>query len=967
MSKNGRGVSRRSFIKWSAAAAALSGGLTACGGDSGDDTAVVGGGGPQDNPDALLEGGEWVVAPCINCFATRCVNKVYVKDGIVLRQKTEDTHPHSIEYPQFRSCIKGRSMRWAVYTPERIKYPMKRKNWKPGGGANSNGHLRGKDEWVRISWKEALDLAASEFKRIHDTYGSSSNPNNPKGHSNILNVCSITEPLSLNYAGIGTVPIWGQTSSGAWPAVVYKIRGFGTSGYMDSLDRLSLLNNSKLILLWGANPAWSKFGPTQMTYREAKERGTKIICVDPWFNPGNNTYADQWIPVRPGTDAALLLAVAYLMITHDADPSKASEPRWIDKAFLDNHTYGYDRAHMPLNSSFSMPILDELGVSVVLTGTDPDDATYPDLENPLPTPYHKDWKNNFKDYILGTFDSVPKTPEWASAICGTPVDLIEYLAEAMGTIKPMAMKASYAAARTTHGGTMAQAFYTVGWMTGNVGKPGADISGGEFYSFGSPMWLADGSAGVPTYDTTGFTNTKATRTFGDYVGSGGNRLADAYNASSYYGVPFSGAWEAVLTGNNKYLEGVTDPVDIKAICRFHGYSNFMNQITNVSKAVKAYRSVEFVFACEIVMSTTAQHADIVIPCISRWEQGHTNTINHELYIGNPNPIIEPIFEAKNSLWADDEILQRLMGTPPGTIKPDTDRQAMFNILSGATVDGGKLIGFTQEEITDFGVTGTPQTGQMSFSEFKKKGTYQVRRYSGDSRGFQGVAGYNYTTYSPLMWDVYVADTVSGHVYTNNAADTNLMSETGRLEIYSMNLYKYYKHVFGFTPLHPIAKYEPDPDNGYERVGADYPLQLVTVHPYTRYHSTRVDRGAIQEIHPDAVYINPVDAERYNLHQGETALLTSQVGRILKRVSIIPTIMPGVVMVPEGASTRMDETDPDNPLDIGGNPNSLTNDVVCGEGNEALNSNVVRIEPWQGEPLLPNYKQPLDIITFTAAD
>ncbi|MDR2401331.1 MAG: molybdopterin-dependent oxidoreductase, partial [Deferribacteraceae bacterium] len=204
-------LSRRGFLKWSAAAATLSSGLTACGSSGGDETIVAGGGGPQDKPDALLEGGEWVVVPCTGCGPARCVNKAYVKDGIVMRQKTEDTHPHSIEFPQYRSCIKGRHIRWSVFSPDRLKYPMKRKNWQPGGGANTNGHLRGKDEWVRISWKEALDLAYSEFNRINIAYGSTTSP--------VLNVTYTGEPVFLNASGIGSIPIWGHNSQGGWPVV----------------------------------------------------------------------------------------------------------------------------------------------------------------------------------------------------------------------------------------------------------------------------------------------------------------------------------------------------------------------------------------------------------------------------------------------------------------------------------------------------------------------------------------------------------------------------------------------------------------------------------------------------------------------------------------------------------------------------------------------------------------------------
>ena len=112
--------------------------------------------------------GKWVTAACWHNCGGRCLNKVLVVDGVVVRQKTDDTHPDSPEFPQQRACARGRSQRKQVFGADRLKYPMKRKHWQPGGG---DRELRGRDEWERISWDEALELVASEIKRIKETYG----------------------------------------------------------------------------------------------------------------------------------------------------------------------------------------------------------------------------------------------------------------------------------------------------------------------------------------------------------------------------------------------------------------------------------------------------------------------------------------------------------------------------------------------------------------------------------------------------------------------------------------------------------------------------------------------------------------------------------------------------------------------------------------------------------------------------
>ena len=110
-----------------------------------------------------LEGGEWVTFNCTTgTCAYRCHNQAYVVDGVIVRQGTGNTHPDSVDYPQLRPCVKGMSTRRVVTGVERLKYPMKRKHWQPGG-SDYHPELRGADEWERISWDEAIDTIASEL------------------------------------------------------------------------------------------------------------------------------------------------------------------------------------------------------------------------------------------------------------------------------------------------------------------------------------------------------------------------------------------------------------------------------------------------------------------------------------------------------------------------------------------------------------------------------------------------------------------------------------------------------------------------------------------------------------------------------------------------------------------------------------------------------------------------------------
>src|SRR5690606_17266984 len=155
-----------------------------------------------------------------------------------------------------------RSQRKQVFAADRLKYPMIRKHWEPGGGKKE---LRGRDEWVRISWEEALDIAASEIKRIKEKYGNSA-----------ILVTDGSEAHRLMSLYGGYTSIWGTTSWGSWrwgPEKFGMAEGYYEQSINDRLD----LRNCKLIVMVGLNPAWSSCGNPTYNFLQAKKAGAKFI------------------------------------------------------------------------------------------------------------------------------------------------------------------------------------------------------------------------------------------------------------------------------------------------------------------------------------------------------------------------------------------------------------------------------------------------------------------------------------------------------------------------------------------------------------------------------------------------------------------------------------------------------------------------------------------------------------------
>ncbi len=848
-------LTRRSFLKWSAAlggTAALAGGLSY--------------GLKAAEKAAAQAEGKWTPVACWHNCGGRCANYAFVQDGVVIRQKTDDTHPDSPNFPQQRGCARGRSQRRQVFGADRLKYPMKRAHFEPGGGGDKS--LRGRDEWVRISWDEALDLVAAELRRIYDTYGNTS----------ILLPRTTSKLIRLLGGGMET---WGVGSDGAWIQVQRMMAG----NMFDSNDRLQY-RKAKLVVLWGSNPAVSSGGNPAYNHYQAKQAGAKYIIVTPEHNNSSMPLADEWIPVRPGTDAALLLGMAHYMITNHLQ----------DQDFLDKYTVGFDAEHMP-------------------PGADP--------------------KENFKDYVLGTYDGIPKTPEWASQICGTAPTTIRRFAHEFATTKPMTLVSSSAPARTSMGEQYCQAFLTVGWMTGNVGIEGGAVchSYHSSASYGGPALVSQGGSGLP-----GIANPPSA---GAAIGYG---FGDPFN-TEFQGVNWEEMWEAVL--NDQYhatVRGVI-PCSLKAIYRVQDGNggNALNQVSGTVRGIEAFRKVELVVVGDIVLATTAKYADVVLPLTTPWEQefGGFNSGNPEMLLWY-NQVTDPLFEARDPQWVEIELAKR-MGLNPDDIYPIGRKQQVFNQLAGAKVilpdasGYGPLVTITAGDIAALGVTGEPQTGRIGLAEFMQAGVYQVERKPDDA-----------FTY------------IIGKAFRDDPAANPLQTTTGKFEIHCQPLADLIA-AYGFTTIAPIAQYWR-PLEGYEdtfadwdkRVKGEYPLQSCNPHSLRRSHSVFDNITQLRKAFPQEVWINPLDAEPRGIKTNDTVLVKSRWGKVIRHVMVTPRVMPGVVTLSEGAWLKMDDA---QGIDLAGCTNVLCGAHTVGQGQEPWNTCNVQVEKWTGTLLEADYLWP----------
>ena len=341
-----------------------------------------------------------------------------MEDGVPLKIRTDEEGDDPIEKPQRRACLRGRAAIKDKLSPMRLKYPMKRKSWSPD---SPHGELRGLDEWERISWDEALTYIADEIQKCLSKYG----PHSMLSCTEMsLRNCTWDAVYSLfNYLGAMT-NVHGEISWGAWNAPASFMTG--AENNLAAPDALTF-SKTDLHIFFGNNWAVNKSGlaPYQMEY--AKAQGAKMIFIDPWHNETAQTFADEWIPVMPGTDGALVLGIAYHQI----------ENGLYDQDYLDTYCIGFDAAHMPAGA---------------------------------------DTKENFKDYVLGTYGGEPKTPEWAEAICRVPATKIRELGDLIANYHNVGFFGGMSTTKHPAGEQFAQAMYTLAFMHGTVGEEGSYVS-----------------------------------------------------------------------------------------------------------------------------------------------------------------------------------------------------------------------------------------------------------------------------------------------------------------------------------------------------------------------------------------------------------------------------------------------------------------------------------------------------------
>ncbi|MBE0481627.1 MAG: molybdopterin-dependent oxidoreductase, partial [Dehalococcoidia bacterium] len=450
------------------------------------------------------------------------------------------------------------------YYPDRLKYPLKRAG------------ERGEGKWQRVSWDEALDTIADRLGDIRERHGSQSVAWVIEVMPYIRLACAL-EATMINPIGFGDAagPCADQLS-------------YGTQyGHLYTMD----MAKPGMVVTWGSNQA-----ETRAYYwrriRDAIEGGARFVALDPRFT-STASKADEYIPIRPGTDAALALGMMNVIFAkgledrdfitqHTVGPFLVREDNGLFLREKDIVPGGSDR-YLVWNSLTASPACsDERGVTPALSGRYPANGVHC-------KPAFQLLADLAEEYPL----------DKASDLTGIPAGTIQKLALDYINRKPVASYRSMGLQRTFHGDLSWRAVTALAAVTGNINLDG--------YSEGYRRYLFDN-------DTILF--------------------RDRFPRP----LPLLQAYKAITAG---------EPYQIKAL--WIAGHNFMNQNPDSDRVInELVPKLEFIIVSDMFMTDSARYADVVLPASSFYEYLDVVTPLDILspYIQLQPKVIEPLYESR---------------------------------------------------------------------------------------------------------------------------------------------------------------------------------------------------------------------------------------------------------------------------------------------------------------------------------
>jgi anaerobic selenocysteine-containing dehydrogenase len=576
-----------------------------------------------------------------NCTGS-CGQLAFVRDGVIVKVQQAADFPDGVYNP--RGCMKGLSYVNQIYGADRIMTPLVRTG------------PRGSGEFREASWEEVLDRIAGDLTRIGETWGWDS-----------IHV-------------FGQVPGSGYIQKGAnYRACALLGMSHGTSfdfngdlpmgmpitfGVQNAEHEAKDWANSRFLLLLGANPVETRIPDVHFIF-DALEKGARLVVVDPSFSP-TAAKADAHLRIRPGTDAALGLALCRQVIEDgawDADFMRA----YTDGALLVRDDTGVrlrEADIVPGGAADRFVAWDPATGAPVVVGTDRLGFP-PGVEPALEGTFTVELAGGSTVTARPGFALVRAeldrwTPEAAADITGIDADMIVRVARAYAGTKPAAILMGGGSNHWYHGDLTGRAFALLAALTGNIGRSGGGFSVyvGQYKVRvdTSPWWSPGGTKAhvVPSiYFVRGRTETM------------------------HPDVPYpENGWHGL-------------------VCTF---ANMFVQAMDVNRLHETLAGLDLVVVVDHQMTETVKWADVVLPATTWYEKSDLTATPLHPFLQLQQPAIEPVGQARSELWMWRELVRRIDPAKAAEFFEMDEEAAIEAILEAGGGAGGTTEGITLDQL-----------------------------------------------------------------------------------------------------------------------------------------------------------------------------------------------------------------------------------------------------------------------------
>ncbi len=872
----------------------------------------------------------------VNCAYQRgCAWNVYVKDGVVWREEQVANYPQTnSEVPDFnpRGCQKGACYSERMHDSSRLLYPLKRVG------------ERGSGRWRRVSWEKALREVADNTidAMAEDGPGSiiwdmgSAVTNGCHGLGLTRTVSVLDTPMLETNTEIGDHYPGATTTTG-------KIC------YTGSFDDLFY---SDLILIWGGNPAYTHI-PNVHFVNEARYHGARVVAITPDYNP-SCMHADEWVPVGVGTDAALGLALAQVMV----------EEGLFDRDFIVEQT--------------DLPFLVREDTGLFLRESDlldggREDAFYlhdqktdtvvdvprstlalGELSPSLEGVFEVRARDGAQLKVSPVFTRLVKqlagySPEAASKITGTSPAQIRKLARALATAKAASAITQTNFSKYYHGMEMERGMILAFAMAGQLGKKGAGIAAFPYLSISGPDALAVADGRLPPKLGLAALGVKSVPAMARMAWDGystemmmGEFARLEYKQGRYLATPL---W-LYKYGGLKELYGSAKQWDPSLPRDFEQYydeavekgwqivpqtptrilfevgGNLLRRVRGYDRMIDGLLpKLDLLVTVDWRMSNTARYSDYVFPAAGWYEKD-------DITWGSPiapfchvtTRAVEPLGESKPD-WEFHCVFlkmlqQRAIERGVLEFKDRGGETRRLDRVYDEFTFGQTYTEDNTEEFLDEMLSVTSNLGDVSWPEIKEKG---YARYTGVGTSPSQI---NHAT------DIEPDETIT--------ANTWQVQKKQPWPTLTRRMQFYIDHPFFLELGEELPVHKDNP-----KIGGDYPLQMTGGHNRWSIHASWRDSKTLLKLQrgEPVMFIGEQDARDRGIRDAAQARVYNDIGSFEIHCQVAPAIRPGQVVVyhawepfqfAKGQSHQSLIPSPMNPIHLAGGYTQLQATMLMGQ-------------------------------------